>query len=154
MQHTFLYISLPLFCTTLTWNFQKLLSYAFNGGNVIRVLVHFFSAAHFHLAFDWWPLAFLTAATKFSCCCFNKKTPLLFLSLALDLCRPFSRWAPLACRLRSLFLYFSLALYSKFVGMIGNLSLITLDNTDTETISAFRFHLYWLFSCLCFTRSR
>ena len=28
----------------------------------------------------------------------------------------------------------------------------TLDNTDTETISAFRFRLYWLFNCLCFTR--
>ena len=28
----------------------------------------------------------------------------------------------------------------------------TLDNTDTETISAFRFRLYWLFICLCFTR--
>ena len=28
----------------------------------------------------------------------------------------------------------------------------TLDNTDTETISAFRFRLCWLFSCLCFTR--
>ena len=34
----FLYISLPLFCTTSTWNFQKL----FYGGNVVRVLVHFF----------------------------------------------------------------------------------------------------------------
>ena len=34
-----------------------------------------------------------------------------------------------------------------------NLSkLNTLDNTDTETISAFRFRLYWLFCCLCFTR--
>ena len=27
----------------------------------------------------------------------------------------------------------------------------TSDNTDTETISAFRFRLYWLFRCLCFT---
>ena len=36
-----------------------------------------------------------------------------------------------------------------------NLSkLNTLDNTDTEKISAFRFRLYWLFSCLCFTRRR
>ena len=36
-----------------------------------------------------------------------------------------------------------------------NLSkLNTLDNTDTETISAFRFRLYLLFSCLCFTRRR
>ena len=36
-----------------------------------------------------------------------------------------------------------------------NLSkLNTLDNTDTESISAFRFRLYWLFCCLCFTRRR
>ena len=47
----FLYISLPLFYTTTTWNFQKLLSYTFYGGNFVRVLVHFFfTAAHFHLA--------------------------------------------------------------------------------------------------------
>ena len=46
----FLYISLPLFCTTTTWNFQKL-SYTIHGGNVVCVLVHFFfTAAYFHLA--------------------------------------------------------------------------------------------------------
>ena len=50
VQHTFLYISLPLFCTTTTWNFHKLLSYTLYGGNVVRVLAHFFCiAAHFHL---------------------------------------------------------------------------------------------------------
>ena len=82
-----------------------------------------------------------TAATKFSCCSSNKKKSLLcLLSLAL-----FSRWASLACRLLSLFL------------CIPNLwtwqsKLNTLDNTVTETISAFRFRLYWLFSYLCFTR--
>ena len=32
--------------------------------------------------------------------------------------------------------------------------LTTLDNTDTESISVFRFRLYWLFCCLCFTRRR
>ena len=36
-----LYISLPLFCTTTTWNFPKLPSYTFYGGNV--VLFNFFS---------------------------------------------------------------------------------------------------------------
>ena len=35
--------------------------------------------------------------------------------LTRDLCRPFSRWASLACRLLSLFLCLSPALYSKFV---------------------------------------
>ena len=42
----FLYISLPLFCTNTTWNFQKPLSCTFYGGNVVRVLVHFFFYCH------------------------------------------------------------------------------------------------------------
>ena len=51
--------------------------------------------------------------------------PLLcFLSLALALCRSFSGWTSLACRLLSLFLCFSLSLYSKLVDVIINLSLI------------------------------
>ena len=54
----FLYISLPLLCTTTTWNFQKLLSYTFYGGNVVRVLVHFFSLPLI-FTLKWWPLAFL-----------------------------------------------------------------------------------------------
>ena len=47
-----------------------------------------------------------------------------FLSLALNPCHPFSRWASLACRPLSLFLCLSLALYSKFVDMTINLSLL------------------------------
>ena len=47
----FLYISLPLLCTTTTWNFQKHLSYTF------------FSLLFFSLSLiftlHWWPLAFL-----------------------------------------------------------------------------------------------
>ena len=46
VQHLFLYISLPLFCNV------KLPSYAFYGGNVVRVFfsfLFFFAAAHFHL---------------------------------------------------------------------------------------------------------
>ena len=38
VQRTFFYSSLPLFCTTTTRNFQK----RYYGGNVVRVLVHFF----------------------------------------------------------------------------------------------------------------
>ena len=58
MQHTFFYISLPLFCMTTTWNFQKLPGYTFYGGNVVRVLVHifFFHCCSFS---PWWQLAFL-----------------------------------------------------------------------------------------------
>ena len=56
MQHTYiLYISLLLFCMTTMQNLQKL----FYGGNVVRVLVHFFfTASHFLLA--------LVAATSIS----------------------------------------------------------------------------------------
>ena len=126
VQHTFLYISLSLFCTTTTWNFQKLLSYTFYGGNVVCFLVHFFfTAAHFHLALVAASIShFVTAATKFSCCSSNKKCLLCFLSLALDLCPPFSRWVSLAFRLLSLFLCLFLALYFKFVYMTINLSWI------------------------------
>ena len=115
----FVYISLPLFCTTTTWNFQKLVSYTFYGGNIVRVLVpFFFTAAHFLLALVAASIShFVTAATKFSCCSFKKKCLLCFLFLALDLCRPFSRWASLACRLLSLFLCLSQALHFKFVDM-------------------------------------
>ena len=38
VQRTLLYIFLPLICTTTIWNFQKLPSYTFYGGNVVRVL--------------------------------------------------------------------------------------------------------------------
>ena len=54
----FLYISLPLFCTHTTRNLQKLLSYTFYGGNVVRVPVHFFSLPLI-FTLHWWPLAFL-----------------------------------------------------------------------------------------------
>ena len=83
VQHTFLYISLLLFCMTTIWNFQKLLSYMFYGGNVICVIVHFFfTAAHFHLALVAASIShFLTTSKKFSCCFPNKKmTPLFFIS--------------------------------------------------------------------------
>ena len=43
VQHTVLYISLALFCMTTTWNFQKLLSYMFYGGNVVCVHCRSFS---------------------------------------------------------------------------------------------------------------
>ena len=95
VQHTFfLCISLPLFCTTTTWNFQKLLnSHTFYGGNVVGVLVHFFfTAAHFHLALVAASIShFVTAATKFSCCSSNKKmSPLFFISRSKSLSPFFS----------------------------------------------------------------
>ena len=74
---------LPLFCTTTTWNFQKLPSYTFYGGNVVRVFAHFFfTVAHFHLALVAASIShFVTVATKFSCCSSNKKmSPLFYIS--------------------------------------------------------------------------
>ena len=122
------------------------------GRNVVRVPVHFFSLP-FILTFHWWPLAFPILSPplhKISVLFFRQKNVSFgFSSSALNPCSPFSRSASLACRPLSLFLCLSLVLYSKFVDMT-----IYLNNTDTETISAFRFRLYWLFCCLCFTRCR
>ena len=66
----------------------------------------FFTAAHFLLALVAASIShFVIAAIKFSCRSSNKKMCLLcFLSLALDLCRPLSRWVSLACRFFSIFL--------------------------------------------------
>ena len=75
----------------------------------------------------WWPLAFLIVSPplqNFHVVLPAEKSLLCFLSLALDLCRPFCRWVSLACRLLSLFLCVFLALYSKFVDMTVTLSLI------------------------------
>ena len=86
----------------------------------------FFTASHFLLA-----LVAATSISHFVTACryiinfmlfFQQKCLLCFLSRALDLCRPFSRWVSLACRLLSPFLCLSLALYSKLVDMRINLS--------------------------------
>ena len=106
--------------------------------HVNRVLVtcfmevmYLFSFTFFSLplifTLHWWPLAFLILSPplqNFQVVVPTKNVAIVFLSLAVDLCRPFSRWASLACRLLPLFLCLSLVLYSKFVDMTTNLSLI------------------------------
>ena len=125
MQHTFLYISWPWFCTTTTWNFQKLLSYTFYGGNVVRILVHFFDCRSFLPALVAASVLILSPPLQYFHVVLPTKNCLLCcLSLVLDLCRPFSRWTSLACRPLSLFLCLSLALYSKFVDTTVYLSFI------------------------------
>ena len=112
MQHPFFVHSLPLFCTTTTWNFQKRLSYTFYGANVVRVQVHFFFSLPLIFTLHWWPLAFpilLPPLQNFHVVLPIKKWLLCLLSLAPDLC------ASLACLLLSLFLCLSPPLYSKFV---------------------------------------
>ena len=82
----------------------------------------FFTAAHFHLALVAASIShFVTAATKFSCCSSNKKmSPLFFISRSRSLSPFFSlSFAGLPPTFS-----FSLALYSKFVGITINLSLI------------------------------
>ena len=126
LQHTFFNISLPLFCQTTRWNLQKLRSYTFYWESVVRVLVHFFLLPLI-FTLHWWPPTFPILSPpleNFHVVLPTKKCLICFLSLALDLqlCRPFSRWASLACRLLFLFLGLSPALYSKFVHTTINLN--------------------------------
>ena len=91
--------------STLFW--YILLSYIF-----FEKMSNVFSFTFFSLplicTLHRWLLALVTAATNFSYCSCNKKMfPLFFLSLALDLCHPFSRWVSLACCLLFLLLCLS-----------------------------------------------
>ena len=143
VQHTFLYIFLPLFCTTTMWNFQKLPGFPLHGGNVVRVLVCF-SRRSFHPGGSkrFW---FSHRRYKISCCSSNKECFLCFFSLALALSLvELGR----SVALLSVFLRLSLSLYSKFVGMTINLSLI-LQTTRTQ-----KHFPFWLFSCVCLIRRR
>ena len=143
VQHTFLHISLQLFCTTTTWNLLKLLSHTFYGGNAVRFLVHFFlTADHFHLALVTAGIShFVTAAfvgRKFQ----QKNVSFVFISRSRSLSPYFSLSFP------GLPPTFSCPIF-QICGHDNYSELNTLENTDTETISAFR-----LFSCLYFTRRR
>ena len=89
---------------------------------------HFFSLPLIFTLIRW-PLAFFIFSPPLQTCHTGlptKKCLLYCLSVALDLCRPFSRLASPACRLLSLFICLSLALYSKFVDMTISLSLILI----------------------------
>ena len=159
-QHTFFvhFFAVVLHDYNVKWKFQNIPSYTFYGGNVVHVVVFFVCLLFFSLPLIFTLVAasisdFLIATSRFSCCFSNKKCLLLFfcffLSLALALCRSFLRLASPTCRLLSPFLCLSLSLYSKFVGTTINLSLILWQHGCRNN---FRFRLYWLFSCLCFTR--
>ena len=82
-----------------------------------------------------WPLAFLIFSP--SLYNFSVFLPKIFVSfvfsLVVALCRSFSRWASLACRLLSRFLCHSLSLHSKFVIMTINIKVMlheTIRNDD------------------------
>ena len=149
VQHTFLHISLQLFCTTTTWNLLKLLSHTFYRGNAVRFLVHFFlTADHFHLALMTTGIShFVNAAfvgRKFQ----QKMSPLFFISRSRSLSPYFSLSFAGLSPTFSFSLSFSCSIF-QICGHDNYSELNTLENTDTETISAFR-----LFSCLYFTRRR
>ena len=131
----------------LVTRFMKEMSYVFSFTFFLLPLI-------FTLHWCRWPLAFLILLPllqNFHLVLPTKTCLFCVLSLALDFCRPFSRWA-LACRILSFFLCLSLALYSKFVDMTITPSLILEKTRIPRHIVAFRFRLHWLFSCLCFTR--
>ena len=139
--HFFSYISLPLFCT---WRKCRTCS---------RLL--FFSAAHFHLSLVAASIShFVTAATKFSCCSSNKKMSHLFFISRSKSPSPFFSlsFAGLPPTF-SFSLFFSCSIF-QICGHDNLSKLNTLDNTDTETNSAFQFGLYWHFFCVCFTSRR
>ena len=109
--------------------------------NVVRFLVHFFfTAAHFHLALVAASIShFVTTATKLSCCSSKEKiSPLFFISRS----RYLSPFISLSFAGLPPTFSFSLSFSCSIFQICGhNLSLI-------------HFRLYWLFSCLCFTRRR
>ena len=100
-------------------------SYTFYGGNVVRVLIYYFLLPLI-FTFHKWPLAFLIFSLPLQnshvVLPTKKMSPLLFISCSRSLSLFLVH--SLACRLLSLFLCLSLALFSKFVDMTINLSLI------------------------------
>ena len=143
VQHNFfVHFSLcRFFCATTTWNFQKLPSYTFNEGNVVRVLVHYFFVFFVLFCFvlffffycrsisPWWPLAFLifwSPLQIFHLVLPTKNVSLFYIfrsgSLSLFFSLSFAGLSP------AFFLFFclSLSLYSKFVDMTINLRSLIL----------------------------
>ena len=118
---TILDVQHTLFCTFLCRCFPRLQRQRETSRNVLvtRFLEEmsyvfsftFFHCPHFHLALAASISHFVTAATKFSCFSSNKRNASFVFCF-------------FACRLLSLFLCLSLALYSKFLDVTINLNLI------------------------------
>ena len=103
----------------------------------------FFTASDFHLALVAANIShFFTAATKFLCCSSNKKmSPLFFISRSRSLSPFFSLSFAGLPPTFSFSLSFSCSIF-QICGHDNLSKFNTLDNTDTETISAFCFRLY------------
>ena len=104
-----------------TSDLQKIPSYTFYGGSVVRVLVHYFLLPLIYTLHYWWPLAFLILSPLLQ---FFFKSPSPFFSLS------FTGLPPTF----SFCLSFFLALYSKFVDMTTYLSLILLTTRIQKKI--------------------
>ena len=107
------------------------------------------------LTLHWWPLAFLILSPplhKIFMSLFQQKKCLLrfFISRSKSLSPFFSLSFPGLPPTFSFSLSFSCSLF-QICGHDNLSKFNTLDNTDTETISVFRFRLLF-FCCLCFTR--
>ena len=143
------------FCTFLCSCFAQLqreTCWNFLVTRFIEEMSYVFSFTFFSLplifALHWWPLAFLILSPPLlleenS----NKKmSPLFFISRSRSLSPYFSLSFAGLPPTFSFSLSFSCSIF-QICGHDNYSELNTLENTDTETISAFR-----LFSCLCFTR--
>ena len=139
-----------LFCTFLCRCFARLFkkretSRKFLVTRFIKEMSYVFpfTAAHFHLTLVAASIShFVTAATNFSCCSFNKKmSPLFFISRSKSLSPFFSLSFAGLPPTFSFSLSFSCSIF-QICGHDNLSKFNTLDNTDTETISAFRFSLY------------
>ena len=134
MQHSFFvhFFAFVLHDFNVTWNFLKL-----PGLLVIRFMekcrvcslsLFFFTVAHFHPS-GRYHFSFSHCRYKISRCSSNKKCLLCFFSLALALFLVELGW-PVA--LLSVLLCLSLSLYSKFVDMTINLSLVLYKTTRVQ----------------------
>ena len=130
MQHTFF---VHFFAVVLH-------DYTFYGANVVLFLVHFFSLPLI-FTLRWWPLAFLILSPLLQNFLLKSPSPFFLLSFA-NLPPNFSFSLSFSCSVFQICGHDNLSKHN------------TLDNTDTEKISAFGFHLYLLFYCLCFIRRR
>ena len=131
-------------------------NFAFYGGNVARVPVHFFSLPLI-FTLHWWPLALFLILSpplhKIFMSLFQQKKCLLrfFISRSKSLSPFFSLSFAGLPPTFSFSLSFSCSIF-QICGHDNLSKFNTLENTDAETISAFPFCLHRLLSCLCFTR--
>ena len=117
VQHTFFVHFFAVVLHDYVYNMK--LPETFFMGEMSYVFSFTFLPLQLIFSLHWWPLAFLILSAplqNFHVVLPTKKCLLCFLSLALDLCCPFSRWVSLACR----FFSFSLSLSCSIFQICGH----------------------------------